>query len=152
MRFGPAWLLAGVMGTILSGVVLGTASALAGQPVWMPLNATSHGLHGAAAAEFTGMDFRHTGLGLVIHVASSFFWAAVAVVLLRWMGGRLVWLAGLGTALVAGAVDYGLMPARLTPGWELVLPPAGVIAGLLALGVGLSLGLRSGMRLASPGR
>ncbi|WJS86834.1 hypothetical protein [Paracoccus sp. TOH] len=148
--FDRAWPLAALCAALLSALVLGALAAGRGLPVWMPLNATSHGLHGPEAAGVTALDLAHTGLGAAIHIASCFFWAAVAVLLIRraaqggaWLG----WTAGLATAAMAGLVDYGLMPARLRPGWELVLPPWGVLAGLAAVGVGLSLGLIAARRL-----
>ncbi|GEK69683.1 hypothetical protein [Paracoccus denitrificans] len=143
-RFDLAWPLAGACAAVLSALVLGAWAAARGMPVWMPLNATTHALHGPAAASTTALDLSHTGLGAAIHVASCFFWAAVAIWLVRRVprgGAGLAWLAGLATAAMAGLVDYGLMPARLRPGWELVLPPLGVATGLAALGVGLSLGM-----------
>ncbi|RDW12822.1 hypothetical protein DIE28_11485 [Paracoccus thiocyanatus] len=152
-RFDLAWPLAGALAAGLSAVVLGALAAARGLPVWMPLNATSHGLHGPQAATVTALDLAHTGLGAAIHVGSSFFWAAVAVFLLRRAASgdmRLAWLAGLATATIAGLVDYGLMPARLRPGWELVLPPLAVVAGLVALGVGLSLGLAIAHSIGRP--
>ena len=152
-RFDLAWPLAGALAALLSALVLGATAAARGLPVWMPLNATTHALHGPAAAGTTALDLGHTGLGTAIHVASCFFWAAVAVLLVRrlpqdraWLG----WTAGFATALMAGLVDYGLMPARLRPGWELVMPPWGVAAGLAALGVGLSLGLIAAQAIGRP--
>ena len=139
-----AWLLAGALAAVLSGAVLALWSVARGQVAWLPFNATSHGLHGPAAADTNALDLAHTGLGLAIHVGAGFFWAAVAVLLLRRSRrdrAGLAWAAGLGTAALAGVVDYGLLPARLTPGWELVLPPVAVFCGLLALGVGIALGL-----------
>jgi hypothetical protein len=40
-------------------------------------------------------------------------------------------------AAIAAAVDYGLVPKRLTPGWESVLTKRSILAtyGLLALGL-----------------
>lgn len=143
-RFDLGWPLAGASAAAVSMLVLGAFAAARGLPVWMPLNATTHAFHGAEAARTTAFDLRHTGLGAVIHIASCFFWAAVAVMLIRWAPrgpAWLAWLVGLATAAIAGLVDYGLMPAYLRPGWELVLPPAGIIAGLFAMGIGLSLGL-----------
>ncbi|WP_258552058.1 hypothetical protein [Paracoccus versutus] len=143
-RFTLAWPLAGAGAALLSIPVLAALSAGRGLPPWMPLNATTHALHGAEAARTTALDLAHTGLGTAIHVASCFFWAGVAVLLVRRAargGPWLAWLAGLATAAMAGLIDYGLLPARLRPGWELVLPPWAVLAGLAALGVGLSLGL-----------
>ena len=46
-------------------------------------------------------------------------------------------------AMVAATVDYGLVPKRLTPGWEEVLPGRSVVGGFAAMAVGLALG---GMR------
>lgn len=143
-RFDLAWPLAGGLAAVLSIIVLAAAALLQGLPGWLPLNATTHALYGPEAAELHGIDLGHTGLGLVIHVVSAFFWAAVAVLIARIPdrpNALLPWAIGLGVAFLAGVVDYGLMPARLTPGWELVLPPAGLVAGLAAIGVGVALGL-----------
>lgn len=52
-----------------------------------------------------------------------------------------IWPLAAGAAVIAGVVDYALMPTRLSPGWELVLPPAGVMAGPASLGTGLAIGL-----------
>src|SRR5690606_19699559 len=82
-RFDRGWPLAGIWAAVVSIMVLGAASLVTGQPFWMPLNATSHGLYGPEAAQFTGFDLAHTVVGAVIHVASCFFWAAVAVLMLR---------------------------------------------------------------------
>ena len=48
------------------------------------------------------------------------------------------------TAALAACVDYGTMPRRLTPGWELSLSPRGVGVTF----VGLALGLAGGALLA----
>lgn len=136
--------VAGGLAAILSAAALGAFSIFRDQPPWMPLNATSHVLHGPAAAEVIDVTWSHTALGAIIHIGSAFFWAAIAIALFRAVGsaGRgAAWVAGLGTAALAAAVDYGLMPSRLTPGWELVLPSFGVIAGFVALGVGIAFSL-----------
>ena len=154
-RFDRGWPLAGAWAAVISILVLGAASLATGQPFWMPLNATSHGLYGPEAAQFTGFDLAHTVVGAVIHVASCFFWAAVAVLMLCGVQrGNMALAAGAGlaTAALAGVVDYALMPARLTPGWELVLPPAGVMAGLASMGVGLAIGLGLAQRSDNHGR
>ena len=143
-RFGLALPLAGTLAAVLSVLVLGMLAIMGGLPPWMPLNATSHVLHGPAVATIADMDLTHTAPGTIIHIVSAFFWAGVAILLLRVIGSPRMgaaWVAGLGTAALAGVVDYGLLPARLSPGWELVLPPSGVVAGLLALGIGIASGL-----------
>lgn len=137
-------LIAGLTGAAFSMIGLGAAAIWQGRPVWMPLNATSHVLNGADAGASQGVDLLHTGVGAAIHILSSLFWAAIAFV---WLAidevpaARNVWAAGLGTATLAAMVDYGLMPQRLTPGWELVLPPAAMAAGFAALGIGIAAGL-----------
>ena len=143
-RFGLAVPLAGSMAAVLSALVLGILAWLHGHVPWAPMNATTHALHGPGAGSFAGFDWSHTGLGTAIHFAGAFFWAAVAVALLhavRRGSTALAWATGMGVAALALVVDYGLMPARLTPGWELVLPPPAVALGFFAFGVGLSLGL-----------
>lgn len=149
-NYGATLLTAGATAAILSGLTLGLFATLQGLPPWAPLNATAHLLHGPSAGAFTGLDWSHTAIGAFIHVASAFFWAIVAFLVLRLAGGgnaRAAWIAGLSTAIVAGVIDYGLMPSRLTPGWELVLPPLQVAGGLLALGVGLAIGMHAALIL-----
>lgn len=141
--FDRALPVAGLLAGALCALALSLLAARQGLPPWTPLNATSHLIHGPAAA-IPDLNWTHTAPGGVIHFASAFFWAAIAVLLLRLLGGtsvHLAWIFGLGTAALAGIVDYGLMPARLTPGWELILMPVEVALGFLALGIGLSLGL-----------
>ena len=143
-RFGLTLPLAGSLAAILSALALGLSALIRDLPFWMPLNATSHILHGPAAGTVTAVDFSHTAVGVAIHIGSAFFWAAIAIFAIRITGGTrasAAWAAGLGIAVVAGVVDYGLIPRRLSPGWELVLPVWGVIAGLVFLGIGIALGL-----------
>ncbi|WP_246175394.1 hypothetical protein [Paracoccus limosus] len=143
-RFNLGWPLAGAFAALLSILMLGALCVARGLPPWLALNATTRVLHGPAAAAVTALDLTHTGLGAAIHLASCFFWAAVAVLLVRMAPRGNLWLAlgaGLLTALVAGLVDYGVMPTRLRPGWELVLSPIGVAAALAAMGTGIALGL-----------
>ncbi len=46
----------------------------------------------------------------------------------------------LSVSAVAAIVDYGLMPKRLTPGWEGPLPIRSVAGGFAGLALGLALG------------
>lgn len=149
LRFVPTWMLAGMLAAIFSLLALSLLTIGQGLTGWAALNATTHAIHGPEVARSPVLDWSRTGLGTLIHVAAAFFWAGVAVglarlVRLRSSGGA--WLVGLGTAALAGLVDYGILPRRLTPGWELVLPPWGVALGLLALGLGLALGLTMALR------
>ena len=151
-----AFLLAGAGAAVLTIAVLGALSAATGAPWWAPLNATTHVFHGGEAAQVTAADWRHTGVGTIIHVLSCFFWALVALIILLLLrrgigrGLPMPWLAAGLTVLLAALVDYGLMPSRLTPGWELELSTPGVDAGFVALGVGFMPGLLAAARPEEP--
>ena len=140
-------LWAGGLGSFASALAAATGARARGRAAVAPLNATSHWLHGRRAGRVRRVDARHTGVGVATHVASALFWAAPFVLWLRrrhepsaveTVG------AGLATAAVAAAVDYLIMPRRLTPGWEFALDRNGV-GGAFA---GLALGLAGGALLA----
>lgn len=140
---------------LVSGAVAGLASAAAlallakaeGKGALQPINATSHWLHGDQAAECDDFDAGHTLVGLATHYASTVFWALPFEF---WRARRCQPSAGTllrgacMTSAVAAAVDYGVTPKRLTPGWELALSKRSLVA---AYGV-LALGLAAGTKLA----
>ena len=138
-------LTAWATGVLCLGAVLALLMRAQGLPVHAVLNATSQWLHGAAVPLTAGPDAARTGVGALTNVAACLFWAAVAAALHRRMPGdgrAAAWVAGLGTALAAIILDYGILPRAFSPGWHLVLPPAGVAAGFAAMGAGFALGLR----------
>lgn len=139
-----AFLMAGLAGTIVSGVALMVlGQAFAGSPL-AAFNATSHWLVGEAEAVSRDVSLRVTGAGVMTHVLACFFWGAVLVALLLATGVRrtiAVWLSALLVGMLALAIDYGMLPEQLSPGWHLVLPGTAVFAGFLALGAGLGLGV-----------
>jgi len=141
-------ILAGILAAIFSLIVLGGLTAVSGQPFWMPLNVTTQAIYGPEVAEIPAFDLGHTGLGLLIHVISCIFWAAVAMIFMQWIGSAAA--AGLGTALLALVIDYGILPERLSPGWHLALVFPVVVCGFIALGLGLWLGLSRVSRVQSP--
>jgi hypothetical protein len=105
-----------------------------------PINATSHVLWGDEAGAARGVDVKHTLPGLLINVGAGVFWALVHELWLERLPRRdRVTAAATGAAVagVAYVVDYHLLPRRLTPGWELRLPPRSVALGFAALGLGL---------------
>ena len=145
-----AWITSGlkalVSGSIASITTTGALALLArleGKSAVQPINASSHWLHGERAAEVREIDAAHTAVGLVTNHAATMFWAAP---LERWLALRPrrspteVLGAAAGIAGVAALVDYVLMPKRLTPGWENVLPPRSMFAGFLAMTLGLAAG------------
>lgn len=72
---------------------------------------------------------------------SALFWAVPYAIWLDSKPGRseAEIVAGAAvTATVAAAVDYLVMPRRLTPGWELAIGRPGVAATFVGLGLGLA--------------
>lgn len=133
----------GNLGGLFSALAVMAVARCCGRGALAPLNATSHWIRGPAAGLRDGADLRHTGVGLATHQVSAMLWGAVYGL---WAAhgdekapARLV-AGALATGTIAGAVDYGLMPRRLTPGWEHALPKAGVVAGLAGLATGLAVG------------
>ncbi len=81
--------------------------------------------------------------GLVVNVGAAFFWGAVFAFFTSpasKMTSKGIIGRAFGTSLVAAAVDYGLVPRRLRPGWELALRPRSVALALAAMGAGLAAG------------
>jgi hypothetical protein len=106
-------------------------------------NATSHWLHGDSAALHREPDAAHTFIGYATHHASALFWA---VPFEAWLAARPpCTTAGLlrdacAMSAIAAAIDYGVTPKRLTPGWELVLSKRSMAATFGAMALGLAAG------------
>jgi hypothetical protein len=129
----------------LAGVVTTAAVALAGRrearSAVAPINATSHVLWGDEAGRADAVDLKHTLPGLLINTGAGVFWALVHELLLpqshrRDRATRVA--TGAAVSALAYAVDYHLIPRRLTPGWELRLSQRGVALGFIALGASLA--------------
>jgi hypothetical protein len=140
-------LLAGTGASLGAAIAAMLAARAEGEGALQPLNATSHWLHGDEAGEAEALDAEHTGVGVATHHVSAMFWAVPYALWLanepdRTTGEILGGAAA--TAAVAATVDYGLVPRRLSPGWELAIGPRG-IAGAFA---GLALGLAGGALLS----
>jgi hypothetical protein len=104
----------------------------------VPLSASSHWLFGNQNIKLDRFDPQQT---LTTHHASSIFWALVYEFGAVGLGPNRSRGAAAGpTAVFAAFLDYGLLPRRLTPGWELALSKRSVSAGFLLLGLGLALG------------
>ena len=144
------WARTGLSATI-SGTVAGltTMAALAllaraeNQGALQPINASSHWLQGEQAGDVEEADAPHTLVGFATNHAAAIFWA---IPLELWLATRpprppalLLRDAALVSA-VAAVVDYGLVPKRLTPGWENALSKRSVAAGFAAMALGLFAG------------
>jgi hypothetical protein len=120
------------------------AAALAeGQPLARPINATSHWLHGRRAGQVRGADMRHTALGAATNQSAALFWGTLFGIHLsrteRAGPAKIARDAAL-MGVIAAVIDYGLIPRRLTPGWELSLSKTSVALTMAATAAGLGLG------------
>jgi hypothetical protein len=116
----------------------------------VPTNATSHWVWGDRAMRRTGLSFRYSVIGYVIHHCSSVFWATSFE---RYatpdsLDGRTLAQRALQMAAVAAFVDFVLTPRRFTPGFERRLTKPSLVMVYVSFGLGLAAGAwwRRGLR------
>jgi hypothetical protein len=149
-QIGFASLVTGTIASVVSAGALAALAAAEDKSAVQPVNATSHWLHGDAAAAVTDVDVEHTGVGYATHHASAVFWA---VPFEAWQHYRPAQSTAelvrdaVAMSAVAAVVDYGLTPRRLTPGWEHVLSKPSMIGAFAALAAGLAVGAMVTRRL-----
>jgi hypothetical protein len=124
-----------------SAAALMLLGAREGRGALSPLNASSHWLYGDRAAR-REPSLARTGVGLLTHHAATLFWS---VILEKALGPRkrsVPELAVMGavTSGLAAAVDYLLVPRRLSPGWELALTRKSMAGAFAAMAAGLTAG------------
>jgi hypothetical protein len=142
--------------TLREGLVSGTLAGLfsaaallvtgrrdAGSAV-APMNAESHWLWGDESLREDRPTWRHTLTGFVTHQLSTVFWASLYALV---RGGRSrpqtvpeALIGGLATSAAAAAIDYTLMPKRLTPGFEHRLSRGSMVGVFAAIAGGIALG------------
>lgn len=145
-------LYSGAGAAVAALTAIALLSRLEGRSAVRPINATSHVLWGPHDAPRDEIDVVHTLPGLLINVSSAFFWGALfslAIPMKQKQTAESLIGRGFGTSLLAAIVDYGLVPPRLRPGWELTLGAQSVTLALVAMGAGLGLG---GLAARGPGR
>ncbi len=118
-----------------------------------PLNAVSHVFWGRRALRENRASVRYTGAGLATHIVSALFWGVVYEKLLGERRARrlapLLRDTAAASAAIA-AVDFKLVPDRLTPGFEHRLSTPSLFGVYVALGLALAAGTRwSSQRAAS---
>ncbi|MFQ6182704.1 hypothetical protein ACLMJV_12155 [Sinorhizobium meliloti] len=133
----------GLCAGLASLAALAVAAERRNRSPWRPINATSHWIHGPRSGSVSRPDLAHTGTGFTTHMLASFWWALPFSAMIgrsaRPSPSRVV-AAAAGTTALAALVDYGLVPKRLTPGWELALPKSDLMMAYVAMGLGLVLG------------
>jgi hypothetical protein len=148
MRGDSHW--AGLLGTAALATIATTAagvllSALETRKPAAGLNAVSHILWGDKAARVDRGDVKHTLAGAVLNAGAMVSWAAVNELLPRPRSAAIAVTKGALVSALAYLVDYHVVPARLTPGFEKRLSAT----ALFALYAVLASALAAGDRLAS---
>jgi hypothetical protein len=134
-------LVSGTLAAAAVTVVASIASRRATGSYAAALNATSHFLWGDRAARKHAYSMKYTGVGLLANYGASVLWAlCYEMMSLRKRRSRVRALRdGALVSAVAYAVDYHVVPRRLTPGFELRLPARALAAVYASLAVGLAL-------------
>src|SRR4051794_21295786 len=155
-RIGLSALVTGTAASIVSTAALALLARAEGKSAVQPTNATSHWLHGDRAASHRELDAAHTLVGYATHHASALFWA---VPFEAWLAARPprttaeLLCDACAMSAIAAAIDYGVTPKRLTPGWELVLSRRSMAATYGAMALGLAAGaLVARALLGEPGK
>jgi hypothetical protein len=136
-------LVSGTLASITSTIALALLARAEGKAALQPTNSTSHWLHGEGAGAVKRADAAHTLVGYSTHHASALFWA---LPFQWWLANRpprtpLTMLRDASVmSAIAAAIDYGVTPKRLTPGWEAVLRKRSIVATYGALAIGLAVG------------
>lgn len=133
----------GIGAGLASQAVVMAAAVAEGQSPARPVNATSHWLWGSEAGRREDVDLKHTAVGALTNQGAALFWGALFGMHLarhpHHDAGRIMREAAL-MGVIASVVDYGLIPRRLSPGWELALSRRSVGMGMAAMALGLGLG------------
>jgi hypothetical protein len=135
--------LSGTLAGVLSAAVLLAAGKRETGSAVAPVNAESHWLWGDESLREDRPTLRHTLTGIVTHQLSTVFWAT----LYRTLRGRRAvrsvpeaLLGGVATSVAAAAIDYTLMPKRLTPGFEHRLSRGSMVGVFAAIAGGIAVG------------
>lgn len=137
-------LVAGSLASLLSTAVLAGAGRRETGSAFAPINAVSHWVWGDEALRVDAPTWRHTALGLLTNHAAAIFWAVLYAKFTqrtRWAGtlpGAV--LGGIATSAAASAIDYTVVPKRLTPGYEHRLSTTSMVGVFGAIAAGIAIG------------
>ena len=138
-----AAVVSGSVASFATSVVLAVLARAEGRGALQPTNATSHWVHGPRAGRQRSADVSRTGVGFLTHHLSALFWALPFHLWLARRpdrtGGEIARDAAV-TAALAAIVDYGVVPRRVTPGWEHAVSKSSIAIAYVALAAGLAAG------------
>jgi len=138
---------------LLRGVWIGlvAAAATAGALVgfgWVrgaplqPMNTIAHVLLGSRAFYVREAHPLVTPVGIGVHVLSLILWGVLFSVAVGRRRGAWLWVGAIVFAVAVAAIDFLLLPARLSPGFETVLARGEIIVvyALMAATMGMVAG------------
>jgi hypothetical protein len=134
-----------ITGAVSSGLTLLallTLSRLETGSAPAALNGSSQLVRGRAALRARGASWRYTFPALIVHHASAHWWAAAQEHPLALRHIRRPVVRASALMIVAVILDYGLLPKRLSPGYEGQLSKRAIAGVFAVLGAGLALGSR----------
>jgi hypothetical protein len=132
--------LSGLLGGVLSTLALGWRGRIDSRSAIAPVNAPSQWIWGDEALASARPTLRHTGVGALVHHASSLFWASFyALCDFRRRGNAAAWCGAAATAALAAAVDLAVVPQRLTPGFQHRLSRRSLVWVYASFATGLAL-------------
>jgi hypothetical protein len=115
-----------------------TSDRETGSP-WAAINAICHIVDGDDVEQSQDWSPRSSLLGVFINGAAMSTWGILYEAVLAMAKVRSNPLTGAVAAASAYVVDYHVVPKRLTPGFEKVLPPKSLLSIYLALGIAFAL-------------
>ncbi|HJU66610.1 MAG TPA: hypothetical protein VJ650_00080 [Gemmatimonadaceae bacterium] len=138
---------------VLRGVWIGlvAAAATAGALVgfgWVrgfplqPLNTIAHILVGSRAFYVREAHPLITPLGLLVHALSLVVWGALFSLGMGYRRSSWLWVGAVVFAVAVAAIDFLVLPARLSPGFETVLTRGEIIViyAVMAAAMGMVAG------------
>jgi hypothetical protein len=137
-------LVEGTLASVLSAGLLALVGRRQAGSAAAPINAVSHWAWGDESLRQDGVTARHTLLGYVTHHLAAVFWSTLHARLWgrRPGAGTLpqALIGGLVTSAAAAAIDYTLVPRRLTPGFEHRVSRGAMAGAFGAIALGVALG------------
>jgi len=127
-----------------AGAALASLSSVAllaraeGEPALRPISASGHWLWGDDAAVKGEPGMTRSGVGGATNIGAGLMWGGLfgAWVQRNASTPGEVLRDGAALGAVAGLLDYGLLPRRLSPGWELALSSRSVVLSMAAMAAG----------------
>jgi hypothetical protein len=142
MSLARTMLLCGTGAGLASLAAITLLAKAEGRDPLRPVNASSHWLWGDDEARTARADLSRTGVGGATNFLAGMMWGGLFGIHLHRNRPEPVEMVRDGAVLgaIAGLLDYGLLPRRLSPGWELAISGRSVVLSMAATAAGAVVG------------